>query len=330
MSTLSLAELEANDPRAPQRERERRFLCIYCGDGKPQDAAHRSLTANMESGAWNCKRCGATGKLREFWTEAAPVKARSRVRGSLRRAAVPTLAPIAPEPNVTNWRAGLPALAPLRGTAGQEYLQKRGIACETAHAAGVRFARDFYGRAAVVFPIRDRASTLVAAQGRYLDACDNPKARTTGHKRDGVFHAPVCLNGRAFAPLDKSTPAIIICEAPIDALSIASAGYPAIALCGTTGPDWLHLACGFRRVLLAFDGDAAGDKAAGELSGVLSTFGASCERMRPENGKDFNEMLCNSGAAALCEYLAARVLLDCAAQGDAADDEYSDEYSIFD
>ncbi len=62
---LSLAELEAYDPRAPFRGgKERRFCCPLpaCAE-KRIDAAHRSLTANVETGAWHWWRCGAAGKL---------------------------------------------------------------------------------------------------------------------------------------------------------------------------------------------------------------------------------------------------------------------------
>lgn len=321
---LSLADLEAFDPGAARGGTERVSRCPIC------QSDERAFHFNATTGAYNCKRasCAASGKLTDFWNERPKLSRQHRSRAALNSAfSLQAPKPQTEPATATNWRAPLKALVPLRDTAGAEYLAGRGIACEIAHAAGARYSPDFYGRAAVVFPIRDRASTLVAATGRYIDPRANPKARTGGHKRDGVFHAPAQVNGRAFAPLDKSVPAIIVCEAPIDALSIAAAGYPAIALCGTSAPDWLHLACGFRRVLLAFDGDAAGDKAAAALIGALDTFGASCERLRPENGKDWNEVLTRSGAAALGEYLAVRVLLDSAAR---TDDAADDEYSIFD
>lgn len=336
MSTLALADLEAYDPNAPHRERERRFLCPLCGDGKPKDAAHRSLCLNLQSGAWNCKRCKATGKLIDFWQDRPKIKRRNRVHGSLRAAfSVPPASSGTPLDSVTvssshnsNWRHHLRDLLPLDDTAGASYLQRRGISLQVAHTSGARFSCDFYGRAAVVFPLRDRVSTLVAATGRYIDGRDNPKTRTIGPKRDGVFLSPIKLSsGRILQPFDKDAPAIIITEAPVDALSIAMAGFPALALCGTSGPVWLHLVCGFRRVLLAFDDDLAGDKAADELSGVLSSFGASCARLRPENGKDWNEVLCTSGAASLSEWLAAHVLLDMVMGAVTMSDS---EYSVFD
>ena len=73
-------------------------------------------------------------------------------------------------------------------------------------------------------------------------------------------------------------PVIVITEAPIDALSLAACGIPAVTLCGTSGPAWLSEATAFRRVALAFDGDDAGDRGAGTLTHQLAAFGATLER----------------------------------------------------
>jgi hypothetical protein len=308
---LSLADLEAFDPRATGAGRERRFCCPLCGDDKPKDAAHRSIGANIETGLWNCYRCRAAGKLSDFWQDRPKVRRRVRVRGSLREAlARETLPQVEAAPTSTEWRAHLKTVRALAGTSGAAYLQGRGVPLDLAHRCGVGFAASWYGRAAVVFPIRDRAGQLVAAQGRYLDGRENPKARTAGDKKQGVFSATVNINGQTYAPFDEAAPAIIITEAPIDALSLAACGFPALALCGTTGPAWLHRACAFRRALLAFDADDAGDGAAAMLTGELQAFGATCQRLRPEAGKDWNDFLLQSGHDALRDWLAARLLID--------------------
>ncbi len=52
---LTLADLEAFDPRAPARGKERRFCCpLPACQGKRLDGTHRSLSVNVESGAWHC------------------------------------------------------------------------------------------------------------------------------------------------------------------------------------------------------------------------------------------------------------------------------------
>ena len=104
-------------------------------------------------------------------------------------------------------------------------------------------------------------------------------------------------------------PAVILTEAPIDALSLAACGFPALALCGTSGPDWLHIVCGLRRVLLAFDADEAGEHAAIAIGDRLQPFGAKCQRLIPPQGKDWNESLIKQGNAALTDWLTAMILL---------------------
>jgi DNA primase len=119
--------------------------------------------------------------------------------------------------------------------------------------------------------------------------------------------ASISRDGRTVGPLDSNAPAIIITEAAIDALSLAMAGCPALAFIGTSGPRWLHIACGLRRVVLAFDADEAGDKAAAKIAALLQPYGATCERLRPDGAKDWNAMLQVLGSDGLADWLAARL-----------------------
>lgn len=275
---LSLADLEAYDPHAPLTWPERRFLCPGCGDTKPRDAAHRCLCANVETGLWECHRCGAAGLLKEWWRDQ-----RSVGRGR-RRPAPKTLSPRAaakgPAKARTDWQPPGP-LQPLAGTPGAEYLARRGISVERAVEAGVLFSPDWYGRPAVVFLLRDASGKVVGAQGRHTDGRENPKAHNSPNAGAGVFATP-----RAW----EADP-LILCEGPIDALTLAAAGFPAVALLGTGFPEWLRRPCAFRRVLLAHDPDKAGDDAAERLFPVLRSFGARPERVRPGGTSDWNDLL---------------------------------------
>lgn len=224
------------------------------------------------------------------------------------------------EPRKTEvWREKWEASSALSGTAGAAYLERRGIALEVAQWAGVRFCADWSAcapekagkkrraLAAVVFPICAQNGDVVAAQAR---AIFGSAKLTAGPKKEGVFFAPVRMaSGKTFAPFDRNTPGIVITEAPLDALSLATAGFPAIALCGTSGPSWLHIACGLQRVFLALDADEAGDRAAVELEILLSPFGAQCTRLRPRDAKDWNEMLLQIGPSLLDEFLISQLLL---------------------
>jgi ribosomal protein L37AE/L43A len=351
-SYLALADFEEFDPRAPQGSMERRFLCPLCGEGKPKDAAHRSVSLNVKSGVWVCHRCGGKGKLLE-WKQEKPQNRRELKRNKLRQAfaldsrvsefevsaRADTLGKIEIRDRISEfkvsesklsahtdsshtslphsgnsqldisqrtsseWRAVLKNMQPLAHTAGKKYLQDRGITVEVAHEAGVQFSPSWFGRPAVVFPIRDVQSTLVAVQGRYVRDTSGPKARTAGHKREGVF-----VTANFWRDLGRGAP-LVICEAPIDALSIAVCGFPALALCGKDGwPQWLPIKCAFQTVALALDADEAGDIGADKLSKVLGSLGAKPFRMRPEKGKDWNELLIHCGRGELSDWLAQKLL----------------------
>jgi hypothetical protein len=287
---LTLEDLEAHDPRSRGGGRERRFLCPLpaCAD-RQRGERHRSLALNVDSGLWTCHRCGAGGRLREHWPSGSRLGHTRRVARRAFAKAAMRLASPAPAPSVGAARERYAAASPLVGTPGAEYLGSRGIAPDLASAAAVRYTADFYGRPAVLFPLRDRSGLLVAVNGRYVDGRPNPKARTTGRKAFGLFATPGALDAEQ----------IVICEAPIDALSLTACGVPAIALCGTTGPDWLAAACAFRRVALAFDADEAGDKAAADLAPSLRSFGSTVERWRPDGAQDWNERLVRRGVEGL-------------------------------
>lgn len=329
---LTVADLAAFDPAAPPGGAKRRFCCPLpdapCA-GKPVDAAHRSLEVQTGSGLWRCYRCGAFGRLREFWPRRQSGRAAARRAFGL--STPPVLAPAgggqapirggrssgggsaeaggadagaggasgsapAAAPAPVDPRAAYAVALPIAAmAAARSYLAARGIPEAVAAAAGVRAATHWFGRPALLFPLRDRAGELVAVSGRYLDGRADPKARTGGTKGLALFATPGAL---ACDP-------IVITEAPLDALSLAACGAPAVALCGTSWPEWLPGHCAFRRVALATDADPAGDTAAAHLAVPLWSFGARAERWRPDGGKDWNELLQSRGAAPLRAVLRA-------------------------
>lgn len=291
---LSLAELERFDPKARGfNKTQRRFCCPLCGTDKQIDADHRSLSANTKTGEYHCHRCKTGGILREF-TESKVIPARS----------FPALPTAKPEPtayeteNANRWRKWVEQAMPIQTSKpsnGAEYLASRGIPADVASVAGVRFgawwkrndeANKPESFAAVIFPIQDQSGELVAAQARAIVGSDK---RTRGDKSQGVFLAtPGALDAERLA----------ICEAPIDALALAACGLDAIALCGTTWPEWLLDTLAGRGVFLAHDADAPGDQAANDLAEALA--GQSfVKRLRPRGGKDWGEVLQEHGKAAI-------------------------------
>lgn len=289
---LTLAQLEAFDPKAPDRGAERRFCCPLpeCSD-KDVDAEHRTMGVNTETGQFHCFRCGAKGLLRDRWTDTPPPTRQSKSRASARRAfsLTPERSKVAAV-DVDEWRAKVArstiALSDPAAAAGVTYLASRGIPADFAERQGVGFVRRWLpDRPGILFRIVDRAGELVAAQGRYVDGREDPKARTSGELKSGAFLTAGSLEA------DR----LVVCEAPIDALSLALAGHPAIAFCGLTAPDWFVEAAAFRKVAIAFDADDAGDAAAKELCDRLTSFGATVEHWRPTGFKDWNEMLMAKG-----------------------------------
>ena len=319
---LSLADLENFDAHAPSGSSERRFCCPLCGAGKSITPAHRCFGVNCDSGAFHCHRCDARGKLTDFWEKRPDYSATNRAqhaRVALNRALSPQTAPNLPtrqakpktKPETPQsgaaiqWRDIYDGAHELENTSGAKYLQGRGVSSEVAALSGVRFARNYPSiGAAVLFPIFDFAGELCAVSARAIGTTTKGNTRAGGHKSAGVFGA----SWHKWTAFDGDLPALIVCEAPIDALSLASCGFPALALIGCNAPAMLHRATAFRRVLLATDADGAGDKAAQVLAATLPAYGATCERLRPDGAKDWNEMLQEFGHDYLSDWLASRIL----------------------
>jgi DNA primase len=87
---------------------------------------------------------------------------------------------------------------------------------------------------------------------------------------------------------------VILCEALIDALTFWNAGYHNVTSCyGVNGmTDELLAAlkgCGAQRILIGFDRDEPGDRAADELAKKLMGEGLDCYRLQFPKGMDANE-----------------------------------------
>jgi hypothetical protein len=312
---LSLADVEAFD--TPQgRDPEKVCRCPEC------KGSERAFHFNTATGVFNCKRasCGATGKLSDFWQDRPQQNGKQRARNAL--SAAFALAPKDCSPNAINaphsstareqsapatWQTLFAQSKPATGTAAAEYLARRGIPDATSEAASARVLRLYpggYPRDYVVFPFCDRDGAPVAFQARAIDSeADGHQAR--GTKSAGVFST--CADA-----LKAET--VILCEAPIDALSLAACGFEAVALGGTSAPGWIAKALAFKRVYLAFDNDqnGAGDIAAAKLAPELQSFGASVSRLAPPREdaaekSDWNAMLLHIGAPALRDWLTERL-----------------------
>jgi hypothetical protein len=138
----------------------------------------------------------------------------------------------------------------------------------------------------LVIPIFDATGNIVQLYGRKLR--DDLRPGTPKHlylprPQAGVFNAPAL----------KASKEIILCEALIDALTFWCAGYRNVTSSyGVNGITDELLAAfkthGTERVLIAFDRDEAGDKAAAELAPRLTAQGIECFRIVFPHGLDAN------------------------------------------
>ncbi|MGI8914260.1 MAG: toprim domain-containing protein [Chloroflexota bacterium] len=273
---LSLADVEAYDPRTRRTAQRLRARCPLHGGDHQQ-----SFSADLETGAYCCHACGAKGKLADYWTDRPRERPRRDERLVLHRkppeAAPPAVAVLPDTPTARLVPAAVSGLeqlpawqAALPNSPGETYLTKRGIPLPLARQHGLGWAAPgawpngdlAYGY--LVFPLS------VGAYGRAVHPeyprRDAPKAvrhrKTSGQV--GLFNADLLADPPAWLHL---------CEAPLDALTLAVYGLPAVALVGTALGEQARVFRRCRGVLLALDGDVAGEKATLAAAGALRALG---------------------------------------------------------
>ena len=177
---------------------------------------------------------------------------------------------------------------PLIGSPGEEYLWGRGIDAAFAAEMRVGFHPTWMGRGpAVIFLGFDGTGSLACAQGRFLRPTDDVKTMSRGKVSLGVFSTPLALK----KGLNGDSGPVAITEAPLDAIALAMKGLPSIALFGASNRQvWLVDSLAGRNVVIATDGDAAGDKAEKDLRDWLRRR-THKTRMRFDEYKDAAEML---------------------------------------
>jgi DNA primase len=311
MEAVSLSQLEAHDAHPLRQGIRARYLCPLSAEcrEKPRDSAHRSLAVENISGVYYCHRCGAKGRLQEFWQQpegVKPFKKKARPRPTI------VATPIKKEKtaDIETLREKMAGYAQEFFTSpAEDYLSGRMIPREISRTAGCGYAPawEHWEKKAsewtlsgtdrrVVFPVRDAQGELVAVHTRAIDddVHLNSSKITKGNKSQGVFYT----THDAF-----SAPVIAVCEGPVDALTLGACGVPAVAMIGTSAPDWLAHKLKDKAVLLATDADKAGDDAALKLRMNLRTSTKNIFRLRPLAAKDWAEELELAGTEALSEYL---------------------------
>ncbi|HRE54651.1 MAG TPA: CHC2 zinc finger domain-containing protein, partial [Candidatus Competibacter sp.] len=139
----------------------------------------------------------------------------------------------------------------------------------------------------LIVPIFDEAGQVVEVYGRKRR--DDLRPGTPQH-----LYLPGPHRGVWNLPALQASAEIILCEALIDALTFWVAGYRNVtASYGVNGFTDEHLSAfqrhGIQRVLIAYDRDTAGDRAAEALAERLQAAGMDCYRIRFPHGLDAND-----------------------------------------
>ncbi len=175
----------------------------------------------------------------------------------------------------------LPAKNRKEGAAIRGALQRLGLYRASGH-------EHFTG--SLVIPVIDERGQVTEVYGRKIN--DNLRKGTPKH-----LYLPGPHQGLWNAEALQAGSEIILCESLIDALTFWCAGYRNVtASYGIEGFTNEHLAAfkahGTERVLIAYDRDAAGEKAASALAAKLIAEGIDAYRIQFPKGMDANEYAC--------------------------------------
>jgi DNA primase catalytic core len=171
----------------------------------------------------------------------------------------------------------LPAKQTIAGAAVRAQLQRVGILRESGH-------EHFNG--SLVIPVFDGDGHAVEVYGRKI--IENLRRGTAKH-----LYLPGPHRGVFNRAGIEGAEEVILCEALIDALTFVAAGYENVTSgYGVNGVTDELLAtlgeCGCRRVLIAFDRDEAGERAAADLAPKLQSAGFDVFRLQFPKGMDAN------------------------------------------
>jgi len=171
----------------------------------------------------------------------------------------------------------LPYVKSKNGAALRSRLRKLGLIRESGH-------EHFNG--SIVLPVFDSQGCVVEMYGRKINRHQTkgtPKHLYLPGPHAGIWNAEALDTGE-----------VILCEAPLDALTFRVNGIRNVTfIYGTEGfPDWMLDALIERRVKtvrLAYDADGAGNRAAERDAERLAARGVECYRIKFPWGMDVNE-----------------------------------------
>jgi DNA primase len=238
---------------------------IHKGEGE------RTFHVSLTKEAFNCFSCGAKGNVLDFVAAMEGCTIREAAlklqewfgvgegRAAARKAPKTKADRPAGQATVVNPPLGFE----LRVDPEYEYGPKRGLSPETVRrfGAGLCLSKGmFSGR--YVMPLHDGEGQLVGYAGRSIDGREPKYLFPAGEKGFQKRHLLFNLHREIEKPAEERWAVVV--EGFFDAMKVAQAGYPCVALLGSTlsAEQEELLYRHFRRVVVLFDGDEAGRSAA--------------------------------------------------------------------
>lgn len=260
----------AHDDRTPSlclADGEDRTL-LHCHGGCDQQAV---MAALRERGLW-----GNTGPSLYNTSREPDFQARQNAQIEASRQAVDT------------WTEAKPVQD---GDPVMRYLGTRGIiptfpVPSIRYQAALKYTHSNIHLPAMVCAVQAPDREVVAIHRTYLCPSGKGKAQVSQPR---LALGPI---SRGAVRLACARESLILVEGVEDALSLQQmTGQPCWALLGTAGFKNVVLPEGARTVILASDADRAGDAAANDGAGRLAGMGLTVLRLRPPEGRDWNDVL---------------------------------------
>lgn len=154
-----------------------------------------------------------------------------------------------------------------------------------------------YFRNRVIFPIIDVREDVVAFGGRVMD---DSKPKYLNSSDTPAFKKSRNLFALNFARKNE-TDTMILCEGYMDVIALHGAGFTnAVATLGTaiTAEQARIFARYVKKVIICYDADEAGQRAASKAFALLGEVGVECRILKVENAKDPDEYIRKFGAGA--------------------------------
>lgn len=154
-----------------------------------------------------------------------------------------------------------------------------------------------YFRNRVIFPIIDVRGDVVAFGGRVMD---DSKPKYLNSSDTPAFKKSRNLFALNFARKNESD-TMILCEGYMDVIALHGAGFSnAVATLGTAiTPDQARIFARYvKKVVICYDADEAGQRAASKAFALLGEVGVECRILKVENAKDPDEYIRKFGAPA--------------------------------